>query len=100
VLYYTVPSPKTSPYIFYLSDSHPGGWVRSAFWAAVDIDEFPALKAWEERLLRRPGFEKGRQVPGPDSTQELKNDAEKMKRTAEEARAWIQAGMKDDARRK
>ncbi|KAI9055185.1 hypothetical protein LZ554_000149 [Drepanopeziza brunnea f. sp. 'monogermtubi'] len=77
-----------------------GGWVRSAFWAGVDIDEFPALRAWEEKLLRRPGFEKGRQVPGPDSTQELKSDAEKMKRTAEEARAWIQAGMKDDSRKK
>jgi len=37
----------------------------SCILAGVDIDEFPALKAWDERMLARPGVEKGRHVPDP-----------------------------------
>ena len=32
-------------------------------WAGIELDEFPTLKAWEERMFARPAVEKGRQVP-------------------------------------
>ena len=32
-------------------------------WAGIELDEFPTLKAWEERMFARPALEKGRQVP-------------------------------------
>src|SRR5271156_2625567 len=41
------------------------GWIMSAFWAGVDIAEFPALQAWEERMTARPGVQKGKDVPDP-----------------------------------
>lgn len=44
-----------------IADIAHWGWVTAAGWAGVDIEEFPHLKAWEERMLERPGVEKGRQ---------------------------------------
>ncbi|KAH8639597.1 glutathione S-transferase II [Alternaria alternata] len=73
------------------------GWVASAGWAGVDIDEFPSLKAWEERMTSRPGVEKGRHVPDPHSIKELLQDKDKMEKYAAESRKWIQGGMKQDA---
>jgi hypothetical protein len=75
-------------------------WVTSAFWSGVDIDEFPALKAWDERMLARPGVEKGRHVPDHHRMKELSKDPEKMKEQAERARAWVQQGMAADAKKK
>jgi glutathione S-transferase len=74
--------------------------VTAAFWAGVDIDEFPALKAWDERMLARPGVEKGRHVPERHRMKELSKDPEKMKEQAEKSRAWVQQGMASDAKTK
>ncbi|EEP82652.1 hypothetical protein UREG_07517 [Uncinocarpus reesii 1704] len=73
------------------------GWVSSAGWSGVDIDEFPHLKAWEERLLQREGVEKGRHVPTRHTIKEDMKDKEAMEKKAAETRAWVQAGMKGDA---
>lgn len=75
------------------------GWVASAGWAGVNIDDFPALKAWEERMTARPGVEKGRHVPDPHTIKELLKDKAKMEEHAAKSRAWVQAGMKQDAQK-
>jgi len=75
------------------------GWVASAGWAGIDIEEFPALKAWEDRMASRPGVEKGRHVPEPHTIKELMKDKAKMEKRAAENRAWVQAGMKEDAKK-
>ncbi|PGH19349.1 hypothetical protein AJ80_03989 [Polytolypa hystricis UAMH7299] len=82
-----------------IADISTWGWVSSAAWAGVDIDEFPHLKAWEERLLQRPGVEKGRHVPSPHTIKEMLKDKDEMEKQAASARAWVQAGMKDDAKK-
>jgi len=46
-----------------LADISTLGWVNVAGYAEVDIDEFPHLKQWKERMLERPAVEKGRNVP-------------------------------------
>lgn len=83
-----------------IADIAHWGWVAAAFWAGVDIDEFPTLKAWEDRMLQRPGVEKGRHVPDPHKMKELSQDKEKMQKYAEESKKWVQAGMKEDAKGK
>ena len=75
------------------------GWVTSAGWAGVDIDEFPHLKAWDDKMLARPGVEKGRHVPDRHGIKELLKDPVKMKEHAEKSRAWVQQGMADDAKK-
>lgn len=80
-----------------IADISHWGWVAAAGWAGVEIDEFPALKAWEERMAGREGVERGRHVPDPHKMKELLADKGKMERAAGEARDWIQKGMKADA---
>ncbi|EZF32450.1 glutathione S-transferase-like protein [Trichophyton mentagrophytes] len=80
-----------------IADISHWGWIASAGWAGVEIDDFPHLKAWEERLLKREGVEKGRHVPKPHTIKELLKDKEAMEREAAKSRQWVQAGMKSDA---
>lgn len=80
-----------------IADISLWGWVAAAGWAGVDIGEFPALKAWEERMASREGVERGRHVPEPHRMKELLADKEKMDRYAGESKKWIQEGMKADA---
>lgn len=76
------------------------GWVRAAGWAGVDIDEFPHLKAWEDRMLQRPGVEKGRHVPTRQKEKAELLDPAYAEKQAKEAGKWVQEGMKADAKRK
>jgi hypothetical protein len=54
-----------SPKITGKAHANSLGRIAAAFWAGVDINEFPALKAWDDRMLARPAVEKGRHVPDP-----------------------------------
>ncbi|KAI1246494.1 hypothetical protein MGN70_013394 [Eutypa lata] len=38
-------------------------FAHSAKWAGIDINAYPNVKAWHDKLARRPGFQKGLQVP-------------------------------------
>jgi glutathione S-transferase len=82
-----------------IADMAHWGWVAAAGWAGIDIDEFPALKAWEERMLARPGVEKGRHVPTPHKMKEMLADKEKAERDAAATRDWIQKSMREDAKK-
>lgn len=82
-----------------IADIAHWGWVTAAGWAGIDIEEFPHLKAWEERMYARPGVEKGRHVPVPHTIKELLKDEAKVKEEAAKSRAWVQAGMAADAKK-
>ena len=75
------------------------GWVASAGWAGIDITEFPSLQAWEDRMASRPGVEAGRHVPDKHTIKDLLKDKAKMDEHAASARQWVQAGMKEDAKK-
>ncbi|KAJ5835021.1 hypothetical protein N7447_001047 [Penicillium robsamsonii] len=83
-----------------IADISHWGWVSSAGWAGIDIDDFPNVKAWEERMLQRPGVEKGRHVPSPHTIKELLKDKEAADKLAAQSRAWIQQGMQADSKPK
>lgn len=69
-------------------------------WAGVEIDEFPHLKAWVDRILARPASEKGRHVPSKHSALEQKNlSKEELDKAAEQAKAWVQQGMAADSKK-
>ena len=76
--------------------------MSAAGWAGVDLDAFPALKAWEEKCTLRPGFEEGRHVPTPHTIRETARDKDKLAKAAEEAKtasSWIMKGMAEDAKK-
>jgi glutathione S-transferase len=66
------------------------GWVRSHAWAGVEIDEFPALKAWEEKISAREGVQRGLQAP-PGTDAKKKLTEEEVEARLAEARQWIKA---------
>ena len=41
-----------------IADIAHWGWVSAAGWAGIEINEFPNLKAWEERMWARPALQK------------------------------------------
>ena len=87
-----------------IADIAHWGWVSGAFWCGIDIAEFPTLKAWYERMLARPGVEKGRHVPEKHKNDYLYKqwkedpkslDANNTKSTS----SWILKGMAEDAKK-
>lgn len=78
--------------------SCPLHFFLAEFSAVPDLDEFPNIKKWMERLLHRPGFERGRNVPGPHFHITLNESSEEgMNQLAKARGAWVQDGMKRDA---
>jgi glutathione S-transferase len=79
-----------------IADISHYGWIEAAFWPGIEIDEFPELKAWEARMLARPGVAKGRDVPEPSKLRGMSK--EEREESAAKSRAWIQQAMKEDAK--
>lgn len=66
----------------------------------MEIDEFPHLKAWEERMVKRPGVEKGRNVPSPQKfNREMMKNKEEVDKYAKQSSAWIMEGQQEDAKK-
>jgi glutathione S-transferase len=80
-----------------IADIAHWGWIAAGGWAGVNVDEFPELKKWEERMSERPGVQKGQDVPEPNKLKELLKDPKAAAEHAAKNAAWIQQGMKEDA---
>lgn len=65
------------------------------------MDDFPKLNAWVERVVARPGSNKGRHVPSEHKALENRGKTEaELDKAAEQSRAWVQKGMQEDAKKK
>lgn len=69
--------------------THP--WLRVLFWASVDIDEFPNVKAYCERIEALPLIQRALKVPEQDLVTRVKANPdferelmERMKKAREE----------------
>ncbi|KAI1425164.1 glutathione S-transferase [Xylaria sp. FL1777] len=63
------------------------------------MDEFPNVQKWMAKLLARPGFEKGRNVPGPHFHIQLNEMSEEEVDKLMRARTgWVLEGMEKDAK--
>lgn len=60
---------STSPFVagdrLTIADIAVFSYANSAKWCNVDVDEFPNVKLWRDKLLGRPAFQRGLQVPVP-----------------------------------
>lgn len=45
-------------------------WIRGYFWSGLSLDDYPALKAWHDRIMERPAVQRGLQVPPPRDSEE------------------------------
>jgi glutathione S-transferase len=74
-------------------------WIENAFFAGVDIAQFPSLQAWVERVQARPAVQRGMNVPSPSKQRSSLSDTKAVKEFASKAKDWIQRGMQEDARK-
>ncbi|KAI1821972.1 glutathione S-transferase [Xylaria intraflava] len=80
-----------------IADIASWGWVTSGRASGVDPKEFPALEEWLQRLLKRPGVEKGRHVPSKhnyEANQELTEEDFQARAAAN--RGWILKAQKEE----
>jgi glutathione S-transferase len=70
------------------------GWVKNCGLAEIDINEFPMLKKWCEKMGESNGVKKGRDVPHPSKVEEALKDKKKMAAMEKEGRAWMCAENK------
>lgn len=82
-----------------IADIAHWGWVHSAHWAGIEIEEFPHLMAWEERMGKRPAFDRGRNIPDKDRQAEFKNDKAAAEEYAKKSSKWVMEGMEGDKKK-
>ncbi|KAL5118746.1 hypothetical protein ACEQ8H_003423 [Pleosporales sp. CAS-2024a] len=65
-----------------IADIASFGWVHMVRFSGIDLDRFPSLKAWWERINARPAVQKGLAIPSKPGVgndgylEKLKDDAE------------------------
>lgn len=64
-----------------IADIANWSWVSLHFWAGVDIDDLPNLKAWVERIRARPAVQRGIVIPEPMNLGGGGEDIKKMARS-------------------
>jgi len=80
-----------------IADIANWSWIALSMYVEVSLDDFPALKAWEERMWARPAVKKGSDVPEVYKFRELLKDPEALERLSNSGRDIVQKGMKEDA---
>ena len=69
-------------------------WVRWAPWAGIDLEEFPRLRGWVERIEKREAVQKGLKVPeGEDQIEKLRRDPN----VDDPFKEWVQQGQREVA---
>ncbi|GAA6021917.1 hypothetical protein JCM8202_002866 [Rhodotorula sphaerocarpa] len=72
-------------------------WVRCAFWAAVDLAEYPNVQAWHDRIEQTPVILDALKIPSQDLVTRVKNDPELEARiTAAMEKRKAEAKEKED----
>lgn len=76
------------------------GWVNVSAFSGIDLDLFPNVKAWHERLLARPAVQRGLAVPSGESSISNAAVAKRLAEGGDEVKAQVEAARKliDDAK--
>ena len=82
-----------------IADISHWGWIAMAGWSGIDVAEFPNLKAWFDRLLKRDGFEKGRHVPSPHTVKQHIDTSDEATKEAQATSAWVMSGQAKDSQK-
>ncbi|CAE6430356.1 unnamed protein product [Rhizoctonia solani] len=70
-----------------LADMNVFPWVRAHRWAGVEnMDDYPNIQAWLNRIFERPQVKKGLDVPDPTRATMTKEEEEKL---VESVREWM-----------
>lgn len=75
-------------------------WINFAFWAGVEIKDFPTLKAWADRIEARAATTRGLNVPKEFTLKkQYEEDPDKTVAYAAKSSKWIMKGQEGDAKK-
>jgi GSH-dependent disulfide-bond oxidoreductase len=74
-----------------IADIANWAWVRTHKWSGVSVDELPHLQRWIEAIRARPAVQRG--ILLPPSAREGRDDDEKDRQFAAEARKMLETGQ-------
>jgi len=74
-----------------IADIANWAWVRTHKWSGVSVDELPHLQRWIEAIRARPAVQRG--ILLPPSAREGRDDEEKDRQFAAEARKMLETGQ-------
>jgi glutathione S-transferase len=69
-------------------------WVWGSYALGIDLNEFPSVKSWVERIECLDAVQKGLDVPEANKHKVYKSNPEALKKRLEESAKWIQAANK------
>lgn len=81
-----------------IADIANWGLVAAAGWAGIDLNELPYVKDWYGKLLARPAFQRGMDVPEPHPVRALMVNPELEQDFVDYSRTWVMHGMAEDAK--
>lgn len=86
---------------FTIADISLLGWANIATFSGIDIDQFPNVKAWLERVLERPAVKKGLAVPSGESNLSNAALARRVAEGDEDAKQLVEGAKKliDEAKK-
>ncbi|KIV92972.1 hypothetical protein PV10_04222 [Exophiala mesophila] len=73
-------------------------WAKILDFAGLNIDEWPNVKAWQERMMQREAVKKGLDIPTKVDLEKMASDPEVFKAYLANNTSWIRHGMEEDAR--
>lgn len=73
------------------------GFIFWAGWTGVEINDYPQLKAWEEMMSKRPGVDRGKDVPTELKVKKMSK--EEMDAEVKKISDWVLKGMEDDSKK-
>ena len=61
-----------------IADIANWSWVHIAYWPKIELQEFPYLNAWVERIAQRPAVIKGINIPEKPDAETIKKAGQKI----------------------
>ena len=61
-----------------IADIANWSWVHIAYWPKIELQEFPYLNAWVERIAQRPAVTKGINIPEKPDAETIKKAGQKI----------------------
>lgn len=75
-----------------IADISTFAWVRWAPWAGIELEKFPQLQKWADRIEARPAAQKGLLVPsGEDQIERLRRDPN----VDDPFKGWVMKGQNE-----
>ncbi len=86
-------SSKTSGYLVgdrcTIADLAHYGWIACAGWSGLNIEEFPHLRGWLEKMESRPAIQRAKHIPDPWGFQDLPKSQKATDDFTKPGREWF-----------